>query len=107
MKLVACTRSSLQPQSFSVSGGPWGQCCVRSSLYKGHVCRTCSGVCGLAVSHGQSTVRVTDQAIQGARQRNSKTLSEEVDEEQNCVRRGGRGGWLGAKHCQKMKTPSE
>ena len=46
MKLVACTRSSLQPRSFSVSGGPWGQCCVPSSLYKGQVCSTCSGVCG-------------------------------------------------------------
>ena len=45
MKQVACTRASLLPQSLSVSGDPWGQCCVRS-LYKGHVCRTRSGVCG-------------------------------------------------------------
>ena len=60
VKLVVCTRSSLEPQSFSASVAPrGGQCCVHASLYKGQDCRTCSGVCE-PVSHGQSTVCVTD-----------------------------------------------
>ena len=44
MKLAVYSRSSLKPQGFSAIVAPWGQCCVRASLYRGQDCRTCSGV---------------------------------------------------------------
>ena len=50
-----CSRSCLlQPQSFSASVAPWGQCCVRASLCREQSCRTCTGFCE-PVPHGQST----------------------------------------------------
>lgn len=35
MNLVVCSRSSLKPQSFSASVGPWGQYCICVLLYMG------------------------------------------------------------------------
>ena len=44
MKLAVCSRSSLEPQSFSASVAPWGQCCVLAPLWSGQNCRMCWGL---------------------------------------------------------------
>ena len=38
MKLVVCSRSSVETQTFSARVVPWGQCCVRDSLYRVQDC---------------------------------------------------------------------
>ena len=73
--IVVCTRSSLEPQSFSASVAPWGQCCVCASTYRGRtaeddlefvglsgigswLCETDQGsVGGHTVNSGQAVVR--------------------------------------------------
>ena len=54
MKLVACTRSSLEPQFFCKPDSLGLVLCLCFLVYRGQDWRTCSGVCG-PVSHGQST----------------------------------------------------
>ena len=44
MNLIVSSKSSLDPQSFSASVAPWGQCCVRASLYRWQNYKACSGV---------------------------------------------------------------
>ena len=44
MKFAVRSRSSLEPQSFSASVAPWGQCCVLASLCSGQNCRMCRGL---------------------------------------------------------------
>ena len=63
MSLVVLSRSFLEPQSFSASMAPLGQCCVRASLYRGTTAEHALGPVGL--SHTGSRLCVSDQGGTG------------------------------------------
>ena len=58
MKLVVCSRSSLEPQGFSARMALWSQHCVRASLYRGQNCRACRSICGACLTRAVSRLCV-------------------------------------------------